>query len=71
VIVVSVDGSEAKIVSGIDDYCRFCVSAHVVVRGNGPPDVWLPSTALQISMPITGWVGGVRAGQQSVGLRRP
>jgi transposase InsO family protein len=32
-----VDGSEAKIVSGIDDHSRFCVSAHVVVRATARP----------------------------------
>jgi transposase InsO family protein len=32
-----VDGSEAKIVSGIDDHSRFCVSAFVVVRATARP----------------------------------
>src|SRR5678815_4354416 len=32
-----VDGSEAKIVSGIDDHSRYCVSAHVVVRATARP----------------------------------
>jgi transposase-like protein len=32
-----VDGSEAKIVSGIDDHSRFCVSAHVVARATARP----------------------------------
>jgi transposase InsO family protein len=31
------DGSEAKIVSGIDDHSRFCVSAHVVARATARP----------------------------------
>ena len=32
-----VDGSEAKIVSGVDDHSRFCVSAQVVVRATARP----------------------------------
>ena len=32
-----VDGSEAKIVSGIDDHSRFCVSGYVVVRATARP----------------------------------
>jgi len=32
-----VDGSEAKIVSGIDDHSRFCVSAYVVARATARP----------------------------------
>jgi len=32
-----VDGSEAKIVTGIDDHSRFCVSAHVVARATARP----------------------------------
>ena len=32
-----VDGSEAKIVSGIDDHSRFVVSAHVVARATARP----------------------------------
>jgi transposase InsO family protein len=32
-----VDGSEAKIVSGIDDHSRFCVSACVVARATARP----------------------------------
>jgi len=32
-----VDGSEAKIVSGIDDHSRFCVSAFVVARATARP----------------------------------
>lgn len=32
-----VDGSEAKIVSGIDDHSRFCVSAYVVTRATARP----------------------------------
>jgi transposase InsO family protein len=32
-----VDGSEAKIVSGVDDHSRFCISAHVVVRATARP----------------------------------
>lgn len=35
--VVLVDGSEAKIVSGIDDHSRFCVSAFVVARATARP----------------------------------
>src|ERR687898_1263069 len=31
------DGSEAKIVSGIDDHSRFVVSAHVVARATARP----------------------------------
>ena len=31
------DGSEAKIVSGVDDHSRFCVSAHVVERATAKP----------------------------------
>src|SRR4051794_17386173 len=31
------DGSEAKIVSGIDDHSRFCVSAYVVARATARP----------------------------------
>ena len=32
-----VDGSEAKIVSGVDDHSRFCVSAFVVARATARP----------------------------------
>jgi transposase InsO family protein len=32
-----VDGSEAKMVSGIDDHSRFCVSAYVVARATARP----------------------------------
>ena len=32
-----VDGSEAKIVSGVDDHSRFCVSAYVVARATARP----------------------------------
>jgi len=32
-----VDGSEAKIVSGVDDHSRFCISAHVVERATARP----------------------------------
>jgi transposase InsO family protein len=32
-----VDGSEAKIVSGIDDHARFVISAHVVARATARP----------------------------------
>jgi transposase InsO family protein len=31
------DGSEAKIISGVDDHSRFCVSAHVVARATARP----------------------------------
>lgn len=31
------DGSEAKIISGIDDHSRFCVSAYVVARATARP----------------------------------
>jgi len=31
------DGSEAKIVSGVDDHSRFCISAHVVPRATARP----------------------------------
>ncbi len=31
------DGSEAKIVSGVDDHSRFCISAYVVVRATARP----------------------------------
>jgi transposase len=31
------DGSEAKIVSGVDDHSRFCVSAYVVARATARP----------------------------------
>ena len=31
------DGSEAKIVSGVDDHSRFCISAHVVARATARP----------------------------------
>ncbi len=31
------DGSRASIVSGIDDYSRFCVCASVVVRATAKP----------------------------------
>ena len=31
------DGSEAKIVSGVDDHSRFCFSAHVVERATARP----------------------------------
>jgi hypothetical protein len=31
------DGSEAKIVSGIDDHSRFVISAHVVARATARP----------------------------------
>ena len=31
------DGSEAKIVSGIDDHSRFCISAYVVARATARP----------------------------------
>ena len=33
------DGSEAKIVSGIDDHSRFVISAQVVARATARPDV--------------------------------
>ena len=33
------DGTEAKIVTGVDDHSRFCVSAHVVRAGDGAADV--------------------------------
>jgi transposase InsO family protein len=32
-----VDGSEAKIVSGVDDHSRFCISAYVVARATARP----------------------------------
>jgi transposase InsO family protein len=32
-----VDGSEAKIVTGVDDHSRFCVSAFVTVRATAKP----------------------------------
>ncbi len=32
-----VDGTEAKIVSGVDDHSRFCISAHVVERATARP----------------------------------
>jgi hypothetical protein len=32
-----VDGSEAKIVSGVDDHSRFCISAQVVARATARP----------------------------------
>jgi hypothetical protein len=32
-----VDGSEAKIVSGVDDHSRFCISAQVVSRATARP----------------------------------
>jgi hypothetical protein len=32
-----VDGSEAKVVTGLDDHSRFCVSAHVVARATARP----------------------------------
>ncbi len=31
------DGTEAKIVTGVDDYSRFCVSAFVVARTTARP----------------------------------
>lgn len=31
------DGSEAKIITGVDDHSRFCVSAHVVARATARP----------------------------------
>jgi transposase InsO family protein len=31
------DGSEVKIVSGVDDHSRFCISAHVVARATARP----------------------------------
>jgi transposase InsO family protein len=31
------DGTEAKIVSGVDDHSRFCISAHVVARATARP----------------------------------
>ncbi len=34
-----VDGSEAKIVSGVDDHSRFCVSAYGGGAGDGAADV--------------------------------
>jgi hypothetical protein len=33
------DGTEAKIVTGIDDHSRFCVSAYVVSRATARPTV--------------------------------
>ena len=33
------DGSEAKIVTGVDDHSRFCVSALMVATGDGSADV--------------------------------
>lgn len=32
-----VDGSEAKIITGVDDHSRFCVSAYVVARATARP----------------------------------
>ena len=32
-----VDGSEAKVVSGLDDHSRYCVSARVVARATAQP----------------------------------
>ena len=32
-----VDGSEAEIVSGVDDHSRYCISAHVVERATARP----------------------------------
>ena len=31
------DGTEAKIVSGVDDHSRFCISAYVVARATARP----------------------------------
>lgn len=31
------DGTEAKVVTGVDDHSRFCVSAHVVARATARP----------------------------------
>ena len=41
-----VDGTEAKIVSGVDDHSRFCISAHVVARATARP----PCDALGLTM---------------------
>jgi hypothetical protein len=32
-----IDGSEAKIITGVDDHSRFCVSAYVVARATAQP----------------------------------
>jgi transposase InsO family protein len=32
-----VDGSEAKVITGVDDYSRFCASAYVVIRATARP----------------------------------
>jgi transposase len=33
------DGTEVKVVTGVDDHSRFCVCARVVARGHGPAGV--------------------------------
>jgi transposase InsO family protein len=41
-----VDGSEAKIVSGVDDHSRFCISAAVVARATARPTCDALATAM-------------------------
>jgi hypothetical protein len=41
------DGSEAKIVTGVDDHSRFCVSAYVVARATARPVVAALMSALK------------------------
>ena len=43
-----VDGSEAKIVSGVDDHSRFCISAHVVARATARPTCDALALAMRI-----------------------
>ena len=35
--VILIGGREAKIVTGVDDDSRFCISAHVVARATARP----------------------------------
>ena len=41
------DGSEAKVVTGLDDHSRFCVSAHVVARATARPTCEALSLAMR------------------------
>jgi len=49
------DGSEAKIVSGIDDHSRFVISAHVVARATALP----VCDALEAAMAVHGCPEGI------------
>ncbi|WP_442933361.1 helix-turn-helix domain-containing protein [Micromonospora psammae] len=39
--IMLADGTEAKVVTGVDDHSRFCVIAQVVRRATAGPSAWL------------------------------